>query len=185
MGAPWWGLQGLPGSGPVHWPAMVDATQTRKGLQDTSIRDGLEIAVYLSVVLTALMLGFEDSLNEGGELLLIWGTSIGLALAHVFAFRLALVYELGISFKTGWRPIRAMLLVAVGVGVVASIPYLKVFDIETPSVVARWVLTVVVAVAAYLAARSRGLPLAGRVAYSLLITLVAASVSVIKFLLTR
>ncbi len=112
--------------------------------------------MYLSVVLTALMLGFEDSLTEGWELLLIWGTSIGLTLAHVFAFRVALVYEHGIPFTIGWRPIRAMFLVAVGVGVVASIPYLEVVDIATRSVVARWILTVVVAVAAYLAGPELG-----------------------------
>ena len=135
----------------VHWSPelyigspMVDATRLREGLTDTSVRDGLEIGVYLSVVLAALMLSFEDSLTEGGELLLIWGTSIGLTLAHVFAFRVALVYEHGIPFTIGWRPIRAMFLVAVGVGVVASIPYVEVMGLANPSVVARWILTAVV-----------------------------------------
>jgi hypothetical protein len=164
---------------------MVDATGVGEGLKDTSVRDGLEIGVYLSVVLTALMLGFEDSLDEGGELLLIWGTSIGLTLAHVFAFRVASTYEHGISFTSGWRPVRAMLVVAVVVGVVASIPYLEVLGLVNPSVAARWILTVVVAVAAYLAARNRGWSLAGRMAYSLTIVFFAASVSTIKYLLTR
>jgi hypothetical protein len=164
---------------------MNDATQVREVPEDTSVRDGLEIGVYLSVVLTALMLGLEDSLDEGGELLLIWGTSIGLTLAHVFAFRVAWIYQHGISFTSGWRPIRAMLLVALLVGVTASIPYLGSLDIANPSVAVRWILTAVVAVAAYLAARSRGLSLVGRLAYSLLITLVAASISVLKYLLTR
>ena len=54
---------------------MVDETQVPERMVDTSVRDGLEIAVYLSVVLAALMLGFEDSLDEGGELLLIWGNN--------------------------------------------------------------------------------------------------------------
>lgn len=67
----------------------------------------------------------------------------------------------------------------------ASIPYVEVLGIATPSVVARWILTLVVAVAAYLAARSRGLPPAGRLAYSFLITFIAASVSVLKFLLNH
>ncbi|MFV1960630.1 MAG: hypothetical protein ACC658_02235 [Acidimicrobiia bacterium] len=164
---------------------MNDATQIREVPEDTSVRDGLEIGVYLSVVLVALMLGLEDSLDEGGELLLIWGTSIGLTLAHVFAFRVAWTYQHGIAFTSGWRPIRAMLLVAVVVGMTASIPYLEVLGLAKPSLAARWILTAVVAVAAYLAARSRGLSLAGRLAYSLVITLVAASVSVLKYLLTR
>ena len=164
---------------------MVDGTQVREGLKDTSVRDGLEIAVYLSVVLIALMLSFEDALDEGGELLLIWGTSIGLTLAHIFAFRVASIYEHGIPITSGWRPVRAMLLVAVVMGVVASISYLEVFGLANPSVAARWILTVVIAVAAYLAARSRGWSLAGRLAYSLIIVFVAASVSVVKYRLTH
>jgi len=39
--------------------------------------------------------------------------------------------------------------------------------------------------AAYLAARSRGWSLAGRLAYTLMILAIAASVSVIKYLLTH
>lgn len=45
---------------------MVDETQVPDRLEDTSVRDGLEIAVHLSVVLAAFMLGFEDSLDEAG-----------------------------------------------------------------------------------------------------------------------
>jgi hypothetical protein len=78
-----------------------------------------------------------------------------------------------------------MFMVALAIGLVASIPYLGVLNVGSPSVFARWILTVVVAVAAYFAARSRGLSLVGRLGYSLLITFIAASVSVIKYLLTH
>jgi hypothetical protein len=62
---------------------------------------GLEMGVYLSVVLIALVVRLEQSLDNGEELLLIWGTSIGLTLAHMFAFRLASVYALGVSSTSG------------------------------------------------------------------------------------
>jgi len=164
---------------------MGHETQIPERLEDTSARDGLEIGVYLSIVLAALLLGFEDSLDERRELLLIWGTSIGLTLAHILAFRTASIYEHGTSATSGWRPIRAMFLVAAVVAVLASIPYLEVFGLANPSVAAGWLLTVVVAVAAYLAARSRGLSMAGRVQYSLFIVLLAAAISVTKYLLTH
>jgi len=164
---------------------MVDEAQIPEPLEDTSVRDGLEIGVYLSIVLAALIIGFEDSLDEGGELLLIWGTSIGLTLAHILAFRTATVYEHGISLTSGWRPVRAMTLVAVAVAALASIPYLEVWGLSNPSVAARWVLTVVVAVAAYLAARSRGLSMAGRLQYLLIVVLLATSISVVKYMLAH
>lgn len=78
-----------------------------------------------------------------------------------------------------------MFLVAAVVAVVASIPYLEVFGLANFGVAAGWLLTVVVAVAAYLAARSRGLSMAGRLQYSLFVGSLAAAISVTKFLLTH
>ncbi|MEE9178305.1 MAG: hypothetical protein V3U46_07735 [Acidimicrobiia bacterium] len=147
------------------------------------------MSVYLGVILIALVVGLEQSLGTGEELLLIWGTSIGLTLAHIFAFRLASVYALGVSFTSGWRPIGAIVLAAFAVGATASIPYLGWLDIASPSTVTIWLLMLmlmlIVGVAAYLAARSRGWSLAGRLAYTLMILAISASVSVIKYLLTH
>ncbi len=140
---------------------MVDEAQIRMGPWIIPGRDGLEMSVYLSVILIALVVGLEQSLDTGEELLLIWGTSIGLTLAHIFAFRLASVYALGVSFTSGWRPIGAIVLAAFAVGATASIPYLGWLDIASPSTVTIWMLMLIVGVAAYLAARSRGWSLAG------------------------
>jgi hypothetical protein len=164
---------------------MLDEAQARMGQWKIPGRDGLEMGVYLSVVLIALLVGLEQSLDNGEELLLIWGTAIGLTLAHIFAFRLASVYALGLSFTSGWRPIGAIVLAAFAVGATASIPYLGWLDVTSPSTVSTWLLMLIVGVAAYLAARSRGWPLAGRLAYTLMILVIAASVSVIKYLLTH
>jgi hypothetical protein len=95
------------------------------------------------------------------------------------------VYALGVSFTSGWRPIGAIVLAAFAVGATASIPYLGWLDIASPSTVSIWLLMLIVGVAAHLAARSRGWSLAGRLAYTLMILAIAASVSVIKYLLTH
>jgi hypothetical protein len=62
---------------------MVDEAQARMGPWRIPGRDGLEMGVYLSVVLIALVVGLEQSLDNGYELLLIWGTSIGGATASI------------------------------------------------------------------------------------------------------
>lgn len=85
-------------------------------------RDALEMGLYLSLVLVALIVGLERSLNDGGELLIIWGSSIGLTLAHVFAFRVAYVYQYGAAVSQGWLSIGAMFTAAFGVALLATIP---------------------------------------------------------------
>jgi len=119
-------------------------------------RDALEMGLYLSLVLVALIVGLERSLNDGGELLIIWGSSIGLTLAHVFAFRVAYVYQYGAAVSQGWLSIGAMFTAAFGVALLATIPYLIPQDNFAPSSAATLLLLGFVAFAAYLAARSRG-----------------------------
>lgn len=150
-----------------------------------SVRDALELGVYLCVVLIALIISLEQTLDEGGEVFLIWGTSLGLTLAHIFAFRLASTYQLGVSFSSGWRSIWAMAVAALAVGVTATTPYVAKLDLAKPSTVSTWLLMLIVGIVAYLAAQSRGWPLIGRLAYALLILVVAASVSLTKYMLTH
>lgn len=143
------------------------------------------MGLYLSLVLMALIVGFERSLDDGGELLMIWGSSIGLALAHVLAFRIAYVYEHGAAVGEGWVSIGAMFVVAFGVAVAASVPYaIAPSDIKASSL-ATMVLMAVIGFGAYLAARSRGWSGLRGVGFVALILVVASSVSVIKYLLTH
>ena len=148
-------------------------------------RDALEMGLYLSLVLVALIVGLERSLNDGGELLIIWGSSIGLALAHVFAFRIAHVYEYGTAVSQGWRSIGAMFAAAFGVALLATIPYLIPRDTFSSSSAATVLLLGFVAFAAYLAARSRGSSTLGTLGYVLVIIFLASLVSIIKYVLTR
>ena len=48
------------------------------------------MALYVSIALLAALAAVdEDALSRNDTLLLIWGTSLGLAVAHYVAFRLA------------------------------------------------------------------------------------------------
>jgi hypothetical protein len=143
------------------------------------------MGLYLTVVLISLIAGLEPALGEEGELLVIWGSAIGLALAHIFSFRIAQVYEMGAASSAGWQSIGAMFGAAFGVAVLATIPYLIPTGRAAPSSVATILLMGVVAVAAYLAARSRGWGAAPTVAYVLWILLLASVVAIVKFFLTH
>ena len=151
----------------------------------TASRDALEMGLYLTVVLISLVVGLESELGEDGELLVIWGSAIGLTLAHIFSFRVAQVYEHGASPSQGWQSIWAMFAAAFGVAVLATIPYVIPTGTAEPSSVAAILLLGVVAVAAYLAARSRGWRALPTVAYILWILLLASVVAIVKYILTH
>lgn len=51
------------------------------------VREALTMALYLSIVLGAVLAGGED--NHSNHVRLLWGTGVGLGVAHTFAFRLA------------------------------------------------------------------------------------------------
>lgn len=143
------------------------------------------MGVYLSIALVALIASFENVLNQGEEILLIWGSAIGLTLAHVFAFRLAHIYEYGIAPAEGWRSVAAMFLSAASVALFASIPYAISFSTVSSASLAMWILLAFVGIVAYFAARSRGWSSLRRLAYSLSTLLLAALISIIKYVLTH
>ena len=116
------------------------------------------MGLYLSLVLMSLIVAFERSLNDDGELLMIWASSIGLSLAHILAFRIAHVYQHGSPLSEGWASVRAMFVAAFGVAVLASIPYLIGGAGFRASTVATVLLFAVIAFGAFLAGRQRGTP---------------------------
>lgn len=152
---------------------------------ENTLRDALEMGLYLSIVLLSLVAGLEPALGEAGELFVIWGSAIGLTLAHVLSFRIAQVYELGAASRKGWRSIGAMFAAASGVALLATLPYLVRFGDAAPNSVVAVLLLGVVAFAAYLAARSRGWATIPTIGYVVWIMVLASVVSVVKYILTH
>ncbi|MEA2000761.1 MAG: hypothetical protein U9N84_02575 [Actinomycetota bacterium] len=143
------------------------------------------MGLYLSLVLMALIVSFERSLDDGGELLMIWGSSIGLTLAHVLAFRVAYVYEHGSTVGEGWVSIGGMFAAAFGVALLASVPYAVAFQDVKASSLTTVVLLAVIGFGTYLAGRSRGWSGLRNLGYIAIILVVASSVSVVKYILTH
>lgn len=147
---------------------MVEDGRSQQADRVEYLREGTIMALYVSIVLLAAL----AALPAGGEghgghstsggvhnlelLALIWGTTLGLALAHWFAFR---VVTHGFS---GGRTSRSDLLVGVaqmlGAGLVAvlcSVPVV-LFSDENDVQATTFVPALVIGVGAYFATRIGG-----------------------------
>lgn len=141
------------------------------------------MAFYVAVVLGAALLVVAP---EVGRLLaVVWGTTLGLAIAHVFAFRLAAI------LVDGGRPgrhnldlILAQLAGAVVVAVLVTAAVLAI-PAQDPSEVARFSLSAFVGIGAYGIGRSRGASRTRSMVFAVLVLVVATAVTVAKYVLTH
>ena len=86
------------------------------------------MAFYVAVVLDAALITFDPE-HSDSAIGLVWGTSIGLALAHVFAFRLTNRLLAPQAHDRGdWRVSLAQLSGAAAVAALASLPVLLLPD---------------------------------------------------------
>ena len=114
------------------------------------------MSLYTAIVLLAVLVGLGQG-DRGDDLAVIWGVSIGLGLAHVFAFNVAAVIAAGGEFTEENRSSTVAILGAVAVTAgVASAAYLFWEDAGSASTVATEVLVVVMALSLYIDARLAG-----------------------------
>lgn len=145
------------------------------------------MGLYLAIVLLSLLVGFGGDGDRGEELRLLWGTALGLVLAHYFAVRLADVFARAVPTPTRDDVARglAMLLAAMGIAAVASVPYL--FDISTldASTAASVALLAVIGATAFTSVRRAGGPVNRALAFTLIVVAVASVVVTVKYQLTH
>lgn len=128
----------------------------------------MTMVLYLSIVLLATLAALPsgaDSAGDGhgsggvhglGLLGLIWGTTIGLALAHWFAFRLtARAFSGGKVSEKDVRVGMAQMAGAASVAVLCTIPILLIGDSKEVQVTT-FVPALVVGIAGYFVARAGG-----------------------------
>jgi hypothetical protein len=122
-------------------------------------KEGWTMALYVSICLIAALTALETVTAVPGHILgLVWGTTVGLALAHVFAFRIAgrLVHD-GELPKADRIVSMVQMASAAAVAVIVSVPVLL-----APTVTelnwARYTCAGIIGVVGYLVARgaSRG-----------------------------
>jgi hypothetical protein len=117
---------------------------------------GLYVSLVLMAEVAALPIGSDGPVVDGPvgiELaLIVWGTAIGLALAHWFAFQVA-TQGIARVFKYGQTPIVAELVGAAAVSALATFPILLLPpDDEQEAVL--WVLAIMIGTVGYLVERA-------------------------------
>ena len=134
------------------------------------------MVLYVCLVLTAeFVAGGHDVQSERFAVEVIWGTAIGLALAHVFAFNLAARLLIGGHLSPEVRAAAwAQLAAAASLALVVTIPFV-LFSLRPALRVDAFMVAGLIGVAAYAASRSSG---AGR-KRSLVDGLVALGIAVV------
>ncbi len=144
------------------------------------------MAMYVAVCLLAALTAVAEQVSDGHvrALGIIWGTTVGLTLAHIFAFRVsARVVAQGRIRRSDADAIVAQLVGAVGVAVLATIPVL-LWPSTAELDVVRELLALFIALVGFQVARSSG---AGRVrslVYGASLLAVAVTVAVLKNVLS-
>jgi hypothetical protein len=137
----------------VH-PTHVDDHDHKRALR----REGCTMALYATIcLLAALTVAADDDIAHRGTLLrIIWGTTVGLAIAHFFAFHLtARLFTGGILLRHDSESAVVQLLGAAVVAGVATVPVLLV-DPEAAVEAVRLVLASTIGLAGFGVAKASG-----------------------------
>jgi hypothetical protein len=140
------------------------------------------MALYVSVVLLAALVALEDGATtaDSDMLGLIWGTTIGLALAHYFAFRVASRLVRGTSFhKRDGEIALAQLGGAVIVSALCTIPVV-IFPDSSKNDFVRFELAVLLGVAGYAAGRTGGATRMRSLATGVIVLVLGVGVAFVK-----
>ncbi len=147
-------------------------------------REAATMAFYVAVVLGATLVVVDDP-AVGALLRLVWGTAIGLAVAHVFAFRLAAVLvERGSPGRHAWELVLAQVAGAVLVPAFVSLVVLVVGGAD-PAEAARFALAVFIGASAFGIGRGAGAGRVRSIVFAAIVLAVAIGVMVVKYVLSH
>lgn len=140
------------------------------------------MALYVAVCLLAALVALADAAAEDHvrTLGVIWGTTVGLVLAHIFAFRVsARLIGRGTVGQEDLETAGIQLGGGVAVAVLASVPVL-LLPATAELVVVRYLLTAFIAAVAYAVARRAGAAPARALAYVASVVVIAGLVVAVK-----
>ena len=151
-------------------------------LEDEIRKERSTMSLYVSIVLLAALMAVPDSGGHGhAEVLgIVWGSTIGLTLAHLFAFRVSarLVSEGRIPSRDA-RIAGAQLVGSVVVAILVTIP-VAALPRSAELDVARVVLAVYVALVGYRVASTSGGTRSRSLAYAAIVLVGALGIAVVK-----
>jgi len=143
-------------------------------------REAYEMALYVAIcLLAALSAATDEHTSEVKVFGIVWGTTVGLALAHWFAFNVSSRLVTVGHVHRRQHIIVAELAGAASVAVVATVPILLLPQSVEYAVV-RVVLALFIGVIGYQVGRSSGADRAKSIVYALAVFVIAAIVVVIK-----
>lgn len=164
---------------PHERPQRTDVTEAR--------HEAITMGLYISIVLLALLVGFGGDRDRADEVGLLWGTALGLVLAHYYALRLASVFARANPRPTrqDWSAGGAQLAGAASVTGIASIPYLLDISTDDASTAASILLLGVTAVTAFASVRRADQGVGRALAFAGIAVTIAAVIVIVKYLLTH
>lgn len=151
------------------------------------VKEGATMALYVAVcLLAALAVADEADVDHRPTILtVVWGTTLGLALAHWFAFRLSARLVAGGAVRRSDAELAlAQFAGAVLVALVASVPVVVFADADTELAVTVWVVLGFIALVGLAVARSSGASLLRSVVYATGVAVLATTVVIVKNVLT-
>ncbi len=165
---------------------MSEGPSRREGADSHVWRESAAIGLYLAIVLLAVHLGLGGDRRAGEDLRLMLGTSLGLGVAHIFAFSVTAMLASGGKFAARDRAaFVAIALTVVAIAVLESVPYVFLSDADDASSASALVLWVVIGVTVYGRARGEGADARRAIVFTAITLVVAAGVVVTKFVLTH
>lgn len=160
--------------------APVDAAHHEHRLEQ--IKEAATMALYVAIcLLAALTVASHQELAQQSTVLkVIWGTTLGLALAHWFAFRLSSrLVAAGTVRRTDAELATAQFAGSLVVAALATVPAV-VFDGDTRLDITRWTVAAFIALVGFLVARSSGASTFRSACYASTVTVVALVIVVLK-----
>lgn len=145
------------------------------------------MGLYLAIVLLALLVGFGgDGSDWIDEVTLIWGTTIGLLVAHLFAYWLSAIMVEGSrpEAEDYWAAL-GIIGAAAAVGLLATVPYWIWRDSLDASTASSVLLMATIAVAGYWTARHAGAQRPRAALYTAIVLVGAAVAVMVKYTLTH
>lgn len=140
------------------------------------------MALYVSICLLAELTAMSDTVNSGHVVILaiVWGTTIGLAVAHFFAFRLSARFVSGGTVnRSDGRLGLAQIAGSAGVAVLVTIPVV-LLPTTSELDVARICLAAFIGIIGYGVARSSDASVPRSLAFSALILVAGLAIAILK-----
>jgi hypothetical protein len=172
------GMSDVMSHGPDHGPdSSVGPDETVELHKEAST-----MALYVAICLLAALSAVSEHADSGqiDAFKIVWGTTIGLALAHWLAFRVsARLVASGTIRRHDATAAGAQLAGALTVAVLATVPML-LLDQSVEFDVVRLVLAAFIAGVGYAVARNSGATVRRSVTYAVSLLVVATAVAIVK-----